>query len=290
MRLLEIQNEADARQACAAVGREALDENLRGWAAIVPETAIAEGLRQAGLVVLHGRDSALAVGTIAQIWLAARSLADALERQPLRDAARDLMGRAAAVESPAPGTAWRLPRTRLPSGRTLIMGIVNATPDSFSDGGAYDPVGHGLKLAEQGADVIDVGGESTRPNAAPVEAAEERRRTERVVRELSRRTKVPISIDTTKALVAAAALDAGAEIVNVVCGLQCDPDLFRGASIGAHGIDTNQSMVQECRDHLALLDMIEAGEHVQAASFLHEHLDRARAAKRNFIAGRHQAA
>src|SRR5262249_28660826 len=87
-----------------------------------------------------------------------------------------------------------------------------------------------LKLASEGADILDVGGESTRPNAAPVDATEERRRTESVVRELSRRTKLPISIDTTKAVVAAAALDAGAEIVNVVSGLSYDPDLFRGAS------------------------------------------------------------
>src|SRR5204863_443695 len=134
------------------------------------------------------------------------------------------------VESPARGTAWKLPRSHLPEGRTLVMGIVNATPDSFSDGGAYDPIAQGLKLAEDGADIIDVGGESTRPNASPVDAVEERRRTEHVVRELSRRTGLPISIDTTKAAVAAPALDAGAEIVNDVSGLARDPELFRAAS------------------------------------------------------------
>src|SRR4051812_45467068 len=178
VRLLELQNEADARQACAAVARDVVDDSLRGWAAIVPEPAVAEGLRQEGLVVVRGRTAALALGGIAQLWRAARSLADALEREPLKEAARELMRRAASVESPAPGSAWVLPRSRLRSGRTLIMGIVNATPDSFSDGGTYDPVDRGLKLAEEGADIIDVGGESTRPNAAPVDAAEERRRTE----------------------------------------------------------------------------------------------------------------
>ena len=98
------------------------------------------------------------------------------------------------------------------------MGIVNATPDSFSDGGAYDPLAQGLKLAEEGADIIDVGGESTRPGARTISPAEERQRTEPVVRELVKRLKIPISIDTTKPEVAKAAVDAGAEIVNVVSG------------------------------------------------------------------------
>src|SRR5262245_58426492 len=230
MRLVELQKESDAAQACAALGRDVPDANLRGWAALLSGSALVEGLRHAGLIVLQGPRGALALGSIAQIWLAARSLADTLDREDSKSAARELMRRAAAVESPAPGSAWQLPRSRLPPDRTLVMGIVNATPDSFSDGGAYDPLEHGLKLASEGADILDVGGESTRPNAAPVDAAEERRRTESVVRELSRRTKLPISIDTTKAVVAAAALDAGAEIVNVVSGLSYDPDLFRGAS------------------------------------------------------------
>ena len=91
------------------------------------------------------------------IRLAARSLADALERESLREAARELMRRAANVESPAPASGWRLPRSSLPANRTVVMGVVNATPDSFSDGGAYDPVAQGLKLAEEGADIIDVG-------------------------------------------------------------------------------------------------------------------------------------
>jgi len=230
MRLVELQCEADARQACAAIGREVADANLRGWAALLPESALAEGMRHSGLPVLQGARGALVLGSIAQIWLAARSLADALEREPLREAARELMRRAVNVESPAPASGWRLPRSSLPVNRTVVMGVVNATPDSFSDGGAYDPVAQGLKLAEEGADIIDVGGESTRPNAPAVDAVEERRRTEHVVRELSRRTRLPISIDTTKAAVAAPALDAGAEIVNDVSGLTRDPEMFRAAS------------------------------------------------------------
>lgn len=230
MRLVEIQNEADSLLACAAIGRTVADANLRGWAALLGRGAMAEGLRHCGLPVLEGSRGALALGSVGQLWLAARSLADALEREPLRAEAAELVRRAAAVEAPAPGSAWRLPRSRLPEKRTLVMGIVNATPDSFSDGGAYDPLAHALRLAEEGADILDIGGESTRPGAAAVEAAEERRRTEPVIRELARRTRVPISIDTRKAAVAAAALDAGAEIVNDVSGLSHDPELARAAA------------------------------------------------------------
>jgi dihydropteroate synthase len=112
--------------------------------------------------------------------------------------------------------------------RTLIMGVVNVTPDSFSDGGLYDAPGraleHGLKLARQGADWIDVGGESTRPGSKPVVAEEELRRVLPVVRGLRRRLpSLPISIDTTKAVVAEQAVRAGANIINDVSGLRFDP-------------------------------------------------------------------
>lgn len=107
--------------------------------------------------------------------------------------------------------------------RALVMGIINTTPDSFSDGGEHytkeAAVEHGLRLVEQGADILDVGGESARPGAEPVPADEERRRTEPVVAELARRCRVPVSIDTSKAAVAAAALDAGAAIVNDITAL-----------------------------------------------------------------------
>ena len=110
------------------------------------------------------------------------------------------------------------------------MGIVNVTPDSFSDGGRFlDPdaaVAHGIELAEQGADVLDVGGESTRPGAAPVPADEELRRVVPVVARLATTTTVPISVDTTKAAVARAALDAGATVVNDVSAGRLDPDIL----------------------------------------------------------------
>jgi dihydropteroate synthase len=122
-------------------------------------------------------------------------------------------------------------------GRTAVMGIVNVTPDSFSDGGAFfdarAAVEHGLRLAAEGADILDVGGESTRPGAAPVPAEEELRRVVPVVRELAGRAGVPVSVDTTKASVAQAALEAGAALVNDVSALRFDPEL--GAAIARAG-------------------------------------------------------
>jgi dihydropteroate synthase len=110
------------------------------------------------------------------------------------------------------------------------MGIVNVTPDSFSDGGRYlDPdaaVAHGEALVTAGADVLDVGGESTRPGAQAVDEGEERRRVLPVVRRLAATAGVPVSVDTRKATVAAAALEAGATIVNDVAA-GADPDMFR---------------------------------------------------------------
>jgi len=110
------------------------------------------------------------------------------------------------------------------------MGVVNVTPDSFSDGGrqldAGAAIAHGLDLAGAGAAVLDVGGESTRPGAGAVDAAEELRRTRRVVHELAASAGVPVSIDTTKAVVAAAALEAGAVMVNDVSGGIADPALL----------------------------------------------------------------
>ena len=113
--------------------------------------------------------------------------------------------------------------------RTLIMGILNVTPDSFSDGGLYfdkdKAIAQGEALAESGADIVDVGGESTRPFSDAVSAEEEMRRVVPVIEELTRRVSVPISIDTTKAEVAAAALDAGAVMINDIGALRLDPDM-----------------------------------------------------------------
>jgi dihydropteroate synthase len=120
--------------------------------------------------------------------------------------------------------------------RPAVMGIVNVTPDSFSDGGRFlDPdaaVAHGLGLVAAGADVLDVGGESTRPGAEPVGDDEELRRVLPVVRRLAAEAGVPVSIDTSKAGVAAAALAAGATIVNDVAA-GADPAMF--AAVAAEG-------------------------------------------------------
>jgi dihydropteroate synthase len=116
------------------------------------------------------------------------------------------------------------------STRCLVMGIVNVTPDSFADGGRYlDPaaaVAHGLELAAEGADLLDVGGESTRPGAAYVEEKVELHRVLPVVEGLAAATDVPISIDTRKAAVAGAALAAGATMVNDISAGRDDPDLL----------------------------------------------------------------
>lgn len=115
----------------------------------------------------------------------------------------------------------------LPHDHPAVMGILNLTPDSFSDGGAYVDVeaaiDHGLKMAEAGAHLVDVGGESTRPGSQPVEATEQIRRVKPVIQELAGRLRAPMSVDTTSAAVAEAALDAGAAIVNDISALRADP-------------------------------------------------------------------
>src|SRR3990167_7411471 len=109
--------------------------------------------------------------------------------------------------------------------RPAIMGVLNVTPDSFSDGGRFvrpgDAIAHGRRLWEEGAALVDVGGESTRPGAEPVAAEEE---LERVAPVLEGLAGIPLSIDTSKAAVARRALDLGAELVNDVTALRSDPD------------------------------------------------------------------
>ncbi|MCU0607471.1 MAG: dihydropteroate synthase [Candidatus Edwardsbacteria bacterium] len=109
----------------------------------------------------------------------------------------------------------------------LLMGIVNVTPDSFSDGGRYDTtdtaLARALELAGEGADIIDIGGESTRPGAAGVTAEQEIDRVVPVVAALARRTDVPVSVDTYKSAVAQRCLDAGASVINDISGLRFDP-------------------------------------------------------------------
>lgn len=148
---------------------------------------------------------------------------------------------------------WRIgTRTLDLSSRGLIMGIVNVTPDSFSDGGRFaDPgraVEHALAMVADGADILDIGGESTRPGAEPVGEAEELRRVLPVIRALRSQSQVLISIDTMKASVARAALDAGADIINDVTGLRGDAAMVRLASethcglVAMHMIGDPQTM------------------------------------------------
>lgn len=161
------------------------------------------------------------------------------------------------------GETWRLgdfPR---------LMGIVNVTPDSFSDGGAWfdasAAVAHALSLVDDGADILDIGGESTRPGAEPVSENEELRRVIPVIEQLAGRTRVPISIDTMKAAVAREALAAGATIINDVTALTFDPDMpdvCAASDCGVilmHMLGTPRTMqenpvygdvVQEVRDYL----------------------------------------
>jgi len=120
--------------------------------------------------------------------------------------------------------------------RTRVMGIVNVPPDSFSDGGRHATtdaaVAHGLKLAEEGADILDVGGESTRPGADEVPLEEELRRVVPVVERLVRETSLPVSVDTCKPEVMRAAVEAGAGMINDVCALRREGALEAAAALG----------------------------------------------------------
>jgi dihydropteroate synthase len=126
------------------------------------------------------------------------------------------------------------------SDRPLLMGIVNVTPDSFFDGGRFlDPqaaVAHAWRLVEEGADLLDIGGESTRPGSVPVDKTEERRRLIPVVTAVAKAVSVPISVDTSKAVVAKAAIDAGAVMVNDVTALRGDPAMVDAIVVSGVGV------------------------------------------------------
>jgi len=136
---------------------------------------------------------------------------------------------------------WKLARRSLAYGeRTLVMGVLNVTPDSFSDGGQFFSLDHAISYAEQmieeGADIIDVGGESTRPGSEFVSEEEELDRVIPVIERLAASASIPISIDTTKSSVARAALQAGAEIVNDISGLRFDPAIAAEAAKTGAGL------------------------------------------------------
>ncbi|MCI0483089.1 MAG: dihydropteroate synthase [candidate division NC10 bacterium] len=177
-----------------------------------------------------------------------------------------------------PPETWAPPGDRLPllrcrrfsldvSARTRIMGVLNVTPDSFSDGGRYlDPgraVEHAHQMVEEGADLIDVGGESTRPGSLPVSAEEELRRILPPLRHLVDKLPVPVSVDTTKADVAAAVLAEGADLINDISGLGFDPrvaSVVAGAGAGlilGHIRGTPRTMQQDLRYTDLLVDVRE---------------------------------
>ena len=143
------------------------------------------------------------------------------------------------MEKTAPEFVARDIRFPLDS-KVLIMGVLNVTPDSFSDGGHYvDPLkalDHVQRMAEEGADIVDVGGESTRPGAVPVDEEEELKRLKPILQVLGRGNPIPISVDTRKASVAQLALDCGAAMVNDVSALRDDPEMGRVVAEAGAGV------------------------------------------------------
>jgi dihydropteroate synthase len=167
---------------------------------------------------------------------------------------------------------WRHRTGEFPLGeRTLLMGIVNITPDSFSDGGSFlDPaaaVAHAQQLIAEGADVLDLGAESTRPGSEPVPAAEQVRRLLPVLTSLCESTRIPLSVDTTQALVARAALEHGASIINDVSGFHDDRALpkvcaeYNAGVVLMHRPAPSRTM-QQATDYSDLLSEIR--EYLQA--------------------------
>ncbi len=159
---------------------------------------------------------------------------------------------------------WQLATRRLElPRRPLLMGILNVTPDSFSDGGQFADtsaaIEQGERLAAEGADILDVGGESTRPYSEPVDSQTELARVMPVIEALRRRVSIPISIDTSKAVVAREALAGGAEIINDVTGLDGDPQMLDVARRSQAGLCVMhmQGSPQTMQDNPSYLDVVE---------------------------------
>jgi dihydropteroate synthase len=207
---------ARRRALVTGLGEGALDGLPRG--AGFPEIVSGDGERASG--------SALITGARASLERLAR--AAMAQEGACSDLGEALLTALATLD--APPVATQIGQRRFLWGsRTFLMAVLNVTPDSFSDGGCYptpeSAVAAGERLAAEGADLLDVGGESTRPGAAPVSAQEEIDRVVPVIDELARRLEVPISIDTTKAAVAEAAVHAGASLVNDISGFTFDSDM-----------------------------------------------------------------
>jgi dihydropteroate synthase len=172
---------------------------------------------------------------------------------------------------PDRATQWQLrSRTLDFPRRPLLMGIVNVTPDSFSDGGRfYDAnaaADYALQLAADGADILDIGGESTRPYSEPVAAEEELRRVLPVIERITGQVQIPISIDTSKSSVACAAIEAGAEIINDITGLEGDSDMVALAVESGAGVCVMhmQGTPQTMQDNPTYIDVVaEVREYLQ---------------------------
>jgi len=169
------------------------------------------------------KTDALIIGTIKQL----EALADKISIQPfglkrISIDLKNLLGNLA-----RDSFVVRTPRREILMGKkTLLMGVINVTPDSFSDGGLFanveDAVEYGIRMEEDGADIIDIGGESSRPGSEPISVEEEMKRVIPVIASLGKRITIPISIDTTKSEIARMALEAGAEIINDISAMRCD--------------------------------------------------------------------
>lgn len=224
----------------------------------------------------RGVHSCMIMGTEKQLWL----LVEKMRQQPyqLAELSNELHGVLHAYQR----TTWtlRIRKKKYELGcRTMIMGILNTTPDSFSDGGKYDTtdcaVQHALQMVEEGADIIDVGGESSRPYAQRVSLNEEIKRVIPVIKELRKRSNILISIDTYKSEVAQRALDAGADMINDISALRFDKNMARVAAraqvpvVLMHLQGTPRTMQKNPRYADVVADII---------SFLHERVVYARAA------------
>jgi dihydropteroate synthase len=198
--------------------------------------ALAREAAAAGLDCHTGAGWAIVAGSLARLGGLGRAGAAAGSRLP--EPLAEALGRCLAGHQERP-RAWRTARRSIPLERSCVVGILNVTPDSFSDGGRHFTLEAALAgaraMQEAGAGIVDVGGESTRPGARRPDEQEELRRVVAVVRGAAAETALPVSVDTRRSRVAAAALEAGAEIVNDVSGLTHDPrmaDVVRAAGAG----------------------------------------------------------
>lgn len=251
MRWIKLNNKAEAAKAIEKIGSDPVGVNIMAGKAVnravkleqVP-LRVAHILKQSMLSL--GGDAAVhrdvIVGAVVETDLLLmgslkqyEELAVKLAAQPfgLKQIGVRLSALLKNLEPPAPRTLDCRGRKISLGERTLIMGILNITPDSFSDGGKYFTAEHAVEQANrligEGADILDIGAESTRPGHREVSAAEEWERLEPVLHVLTREIPVPISLDTAKAEVAAKGLEAGVHLINDIWGLQKDPDMARVA-------------------------------------------------------------